>query len=317
MININRIIYFDGAMGTMLQQNGLKADQLPETLNITNPQLIFDIHKQYINAGCDILKTNTFGANSIKLNECDVEKTVSAGVKIAKQAAGEKLVALDLGPTGKLLFPFGELAFEDAVSCFSRTIKAGAKSGADLILIETMNDIYELKAAVIAAKASCDLPIYATVTFDQNGKLLTGVDVISVIALLEGLRVDAIGIISGNGPEQFRDVVNTFLEYSSPPIIVNPNAGLPKDVNVKKYFDIKPDDFAEQMKSYALLGVNILGGCCGTTPEHITALIEKTKDIATSVPAPKDKTLVSSYCGYGEIGNKPVIIGERINPTVK
>ncbi|MCK9478731.1 MAG: homocysteine S-methyltransferase family protein [Firmicutes bacterium] len=304
-------------MGTMLQSQGLKPGQQPELLNITQPELIRDIHRQYIAAGCDIIKTNTFGANPIKLAKSDVEKVVCAGVTLARDAAGKKQVALDIGPTGKLLYPLGELTFEDAVNCFAPMVKAGVKSGADIILIETMNDTYELKAAVIAAKENSNLPVYATVTFDENGKLLTGADVVSVIALLEGLRVDAIGVNCGSGPSQMQKLISTFREYSSLPLIINPNAGLPKVKDGETYFDIAPEEFAEQMKQLALLGGNILGGCCGTTPSHIKALIKKTQAINPHAPQYKSKTLVSSYGGFVEIGESPTIIGERINPTGK
>lgn len=302
----------------MLQDSGLKQGELPELLNVTNPQFIIDIHKQYIDAGCDIIKTNTFGANALKLTQqYTTEEIVSAGVRNARAAVGDKLVALDVGPTGKLLEPLGDLSFEKAYEIFSEIMTAGEKSGADLVLIETMSDTYELKAAVLAAKENTRLPVYATVTFDESGKLLTGADVPSVVALLEGLGVDALGINCGLGPKQIKKLFMIMKEYCSIPIILNPNAGLPKVKNSVTYFEVEPEEFSDDMLELAQLGASILGGCCGTTPKHIARTIEKTRGLKLSPITKKEHTIVSSYGGAVVIGEKPVIIGERINPTGK
>ena len=315
----NKIVYFDGGMGTMLQSSGLKAWELPETLNINNPELIIDIHKQYINAGCDIIKSNTFGANRLKLQKTEftVEQIVSAGIKNARAAAGEKLVAMDIGPTGQLLAPLGTLSFEGAYEIFSQMAIAGEKSGADLVLIETMSDTYEAKAAVLAVKENTNLPVFVTMTFDEKGKLLTGGDIPTVVAILEGLGVDALGMNCGLGPLQLKELFLTLRECCSIPIILNPNAGLPVTENGVTRYNINADEFAEEMKSFAELGASIIGGCCGTTPEHISKMVEKTKNIIPQPITEKEITVVSSYGSSVIIGKKPVIIGERINPTGK
>ncbi|MDR0406302.1 MAG: homocysteine S-methyltransferase family protein [Clostridiales bacterium] len=313
-----KITYFDGAMGTMLQESGaLQPGQLPETLNITHPRLITGIHKRYIEAGCDILKTNTFGANALKLKNYAVRDVITAAVEHARTAAGDKKVALDVGPTGKLLAPLGELSFDAAYEVFAEMIAAGRDSGADLVLIETMSDTYELKAAVLAAKETSDLPVFATVTFDETGKLLTGADVPAVVALLEGLGADAIGINCGLGPRQLKELFAVTREYASVPVIVNPNAGLPTVRDGVTRFEVGAEEYADAMLELALLGAEILGGCCGTTPEHIRRAVEKTREVDVPPRSPKARTMVSSYGGAVIIGEKPVVIGERINPTGK
>ena len=315
----NKIVYFDGGMGTMLQSSGLKAWELPETLNISSPELIIDIHKQYINAGCDIIKSNTFGANRLKLKntEFSAEQIISAGVKNARVAAGDKLVAMDIGPTGQLLQPLGTLSFEEAYEIFSEMAIAGEKSGADLVLIETMSDTYEAKAAVLAVKENTKLPVFVTMTFDEKGKLLTGGDIQTVVAILEGLGVDALGMNCGLGPRQIRELFLTLRDCTSIPIILNPNAGLPVTENGVTHYNISADEFADEMKSFAELGATIIGGCCGTTPKHIAKMIEKTKNTIPQPIIEKEITVVSSYGSSVIIGKTPVIIGERINPTGK
>lgn len=315
----NKIVYFDGGMGTMLQSSGLKAWELPETLNINNPELIIDIHKKYINTGCDIIKSNTFGANRLKLQKTEftVDQIVSAGIKNARVAAGDKLVAMDIGPTGQLLAPLGTLTFEGAYEIFSEMAIAGEKGGADLVLIETMSDTYEAKAAVLAVKENTNLPVFVTMTFDEKGKLLTGGDIQTVVAMLEGLGVDALGMNCGLGPIQMKELFFTLCECCSIPIILNPNAGLPVTENGVTRYNINSDEFAEEMKNFAELGASIIGGCCGTTPEHIAKMVEKTKNIIPKAIIEKEITVVSSYGSSVIIGKKPVIIGERINPTGK
>ena len=299
-------------MGTMLQSMGLGAGELPELLNLTDSEKVLAVHRAYAEAGSEYITTNTFGANRLKIKE--PEKVIKAGVRLAKSAG--KKVALDIGPTGKLLKPMGELDFEDAVDIFAQMINAG-KDGSDLVLIETMSDTYEIKAAVLAAKENCDLPVFVTMIFDEKGRLLTGADVKTAVAMLEGLGVDAIGFNCGLGPAETLPLVEEIRKWTSLPIIVQPNAGLPESVNGKTVYNVTPQAFAQDMKKAAEIGVSYLGGCCGTTPEHIRAMIELCKNIPADIPEKKSRTLVSSYSQTVEIGKKPVIIGERINPTGK
>ena len=315
-----RILFFDGGMGTLLQEQGLQAGELPETWNLKNPEPIIQIHKAYLAAGADIILANTFGANRFKYGE-DLEKIVTAGVANAKKAVAESgkkaYVALDIGSTGKLLKPMGTLDFEEAVGVFAEIIRVGEKAGADLILIETMSDTYELKAAVLAAKENSTLPIMATVIFDESKKMLTGASPQVVVSLLEGLGVDALGINCGLGPKQMKEIVKELLKYASIPVIVNPNAGLPRSENGKTVFDVRAEEFAEDMEEIVTMGAWFAGGCCGTTPAHIQAMVEKCKEITPVPITPKNYTFVTSYSTAVELGGRPVIIGERINPTGK
>lgn len=315
-----RILFFDGGMGTLLQEQGLQAGELPETWNLKNPEPIIQIHKAYLAAGADIILANTFGANRFKYGE-DLEKIVTAGVANAKKAVAESgkkaYVALDIGSTGKLLKPMGTLDFEEAVGVFAEIIRVGEKAGADLILIETMSDTYELKAAVLAAKENSTLPIMATVIFDESKKMLTGASPQVVVSLLEGLGVDALGINCGLGAKQMKEIVKELLKYASIPVIVNPNAGLPRSENGKTVFDVGAEEFAEDMEEIVTMGAWFAGGCCGTTPAHIQAMVEKCKEITPVPIAPKNYTFVTSYSTAVELGGRPVIIGERINPTGK
>jgi len=313
-------LIFDGAMGTMLQIKGLKPGDLPEIWNITNSHIIQEIHSSYINAGCHILKTNTFGANRLKYSTSDytVEQVISAGVANAKKAAQEKNIftALDIGPTGKLLSPFGDLDFEDAVDIFSQMIKAGAVAGADLVLIETMTDTYEIKAALLAAKENCDLPVLVTFTPDAGGRLLTGADLLTTICLIEGLGADALGINCGLGPQQMRNLLPQLQKYSSIPVIVNPNAGIPEQINGVTKYHVTPEKFAQEMTLIAS-SAQLIGGCCGTTPDHIKVMTEACRDIPFTPASQKNYTAVSSWGKTVVFGESTIIIGERINPTGK
>lgn len=318
-----KMLFIDGATGTMLQKNGLKAGETPEVWSIEKKHILTNIHKSYFDAGADIVLTNTFGANKIKLHNCKygVEEIVSNSINNVKQAiklsGKDGYVALDVGPTGKLLEPLGDLSFDNAYLAFKELMIAGEKAGADLIFIETMSDTYELKAAVLAAKENTNLPIFTTVVFDEKGKLLTGGDVKSVVAMLEGLGVDALGVNCGLGPIQMKNIVKDIIKVSSTPVIVKPNAGLPRSVNGKTTYDINEEQFANAMKDIAKLGVCVVGGCCGTTPEHISKMHKSVKDIAPVVPNQKHLTVVSSYAKSVLIDENPIIIGERINPTGK
>ena len=319
------LLFFDGGMGTLLQERGLGPGELPETWNLIHPEVIREIHRAYIEAGSDIVLTNTFGANALKFHDdgCSLEEIVKRGVENVKKAAEEAgtgrqiYTALDIGPTGKLLKPMGDLDFETAYDAFKEAAVWGEQAGADLIHIETMSDTFELKAAVLAAKENTSLPVFATAIFDERGKLLTGADVPAVVALLEGLRADAIGINCGMGPEQMVPVLEQFLKYSSLPIIVKPNAGLPKQRDGQTYYDVDPDQFAQLMKKITEMGASVIGGCCGTTPAHIRRLKELCSDVPVIPVQEKAFTVVSSYGQSVFLGNGSKIIGERINPTGK
>ncbi len=321
------LLFFDGGMGTLLQEKGLEPGELPELWNVTHPQEIRSIHRRYMEAGSDIVLTNTFGANALKFHDdsCSLEEIVNAAVGHVKEAARQcgredsVLTALDVGPTGKLLKPMGDLGFETAYEAFREVMILGEKAGADLIHIETMSDTYELKAAVLAAKENTSLPVFATAIFDERGKLLTGADVPAVVALLEGLRVDALGINCGMGPEQMIPVLEQLLMYTSLPVIVKPNAGLPKQRDGQTVYDVSPEDFAGVMKRIVEMGAAAVGGCCGTTPEHISAMTRCCRGIPVIPVKEKEFTIVSSYGSSVFLGNGngSKIIGERINPTGK
>lgn len=319
-----RIVFFDGGTGSLLQANGLKPGELPETWNILHPEIVTKLHYDYLEAGADIVKTNTFGANGLKFNDASeygLDEIVAAAMENAKKAvskAGDKgYIALDIGPTGKLLKPLGDLGFEEAYRLFSDVVAVGAREGADLVLIETMSDSYEVKAAVLAAKENCNLPVFATMIFDSKGKLLTGGTVESTVALLEGLGVDALGINCGLGPVQMKGILADIIKAASVPVIVNPNAGLPRSEGGRTVYDIDADEFAGTMREIVEMGACVVGGCCGTTPEHIRKTIALCKDQPARMPEKKNRTVISSYAQAVEIDKNPVLIGERINPTGK
>ena len=315
-----RLLFFDGGMGSLLQKRGLQAGELPETWNILKPDVLTEIHKEYAEAGADIILANTFGANRFKYAD-NLEEIVNAAVVNAREgirlSGRQAYVALDVGPTGKLLKPMGTLDFEEAVDVFADVVKAGVNAGVDLILIETMNDSYELKAAMLAAKENSDLPVFATVVFDEKHKMLTGASPMAIVAMLEGLHADAIGMNCGLGPKELLPIFREMAQYASCPLIINPNAGLPRNDHGKTVYDVGPEEFAEGMVPFIEAGAWFAGGCCGTTPEHIKALVDRCKDMEIKPLTEKDYTIVTSYSQAVSIGNKPVIIGERINPTGK
>ena len=317
------LLFLDGGMGTLLQAEGLAPGELPETWNIEHPEKVEAIHRRYYEAGSDVVLANTFGANVCKFHDdrYTVEEVIRAGIANAKRA-GEQIgketyVALDMGPTGKLLKPMGDLDFDDAYEAFAEAVRYGEKYGADLIHIETMSDTYEVKAAILAAKENSSLPVFVTMIFDERGKLLTGGDVPSVVAMLEGLRVDALGLNCGLGPKQMLPILNDLRRYTSLPIIVKPNAGLPKQKNGETYYDVEPDEFARIMQEVVKEGACVIGRCCGTTPEHIKKLVEECKDLPLREIEKKHDTIVSSYGQAVILDDMPRIIGERINPTGK
>ena len=319
----NNRLFLDGSMGTLLQGRGLSAGELPEMWNITHPDIICDIHKSYFDAGSNVVNTNTFGANSLKFDQAVLEEIIAAAVSIAKKAAvdsvgsQEKWVALDIGPTGKMLEPYGDLRFEDAVSVFAQTVKLGVKYGADLIFIETMNDSYETKAALLAAKENSDLPVFVSNAYGEDGLLMTGADPSVMVALLEGMGADAVGVNCSLGPKALSGVVEEYLKYASVPVILKPNAGLPRIEDGKTVFGISSYEFADEISPLLEKGVGIVGGCCGTTPEYISEVVNIGRDIPFVPVTSKNYTVVSSYTKSVFFGERPVLIGERINPTGK
>lgn len=319
----NNIVYLDGGMGTLLQKSGLQPGELPERWNISHPEVIKEIHKSYYDSGSNIVNTNTFGANSLKFGTDELSEIIYHAVKNADEARKassgkqEKFIALDVGPTGKLLKPLGDLDFEDAVKAFAEVISLGVKYGVDLITIETMNDSYETKAAVLAAKENSDLPIIVTNAYGENGRLMTGADPAVMAAMLEGMGVDAIGANCSLGPKQLMGVMDELLKYCSVPVAFKPNAGLPKSDGKVTYYDVDADEFAQDIKLAVSNGVRIVGGCCGTTPEYIKKVCELTRDMRPKEIEKKTYSVCTSYNKAVFFGEKPILIGERINPTGK
>ncbi len=314
----SRRLYFDGGFGTMVERLSGASLSPPELLNLCDPATVRTIHEAYLAAGSRILTANTFGINRDKYE--NYEELISAAISLAKQAAKDcpdAYIAYDMGPTGRLLSPLGDLLFEEAVSLFSANARAAAAAGADLILIETMNDAYETKAAVVGAKEGCDLPIFVTNAYDQSGRLMSGADPLAMITLLEGLSVDAIGMNCSFGPDLMLSLLPQFCDHCSLPIIVSPNAGLPTVRGGKTVYTVDPDEFSRLMVRIAEGGATILGGCCGTTPEYIRKTVEGTKDLPYALPAKKKSTRISSYTHALTVGDRPLLIGERINPTGK
>ena len=318
-INFNDFLLFDGAMGTMLQKYGIQRGELPESYNILHPEIIKKIHLEYLGVGSDVITTNTFGANRYKLKNTlySVEDIVESAVRIARRAAGDKLVALDIGPIGQLMEPLGTLSFNDAYETFAEQIKIGTREGADIILIETMSDIYESKAAILAAKENSSLPVICTMSYQDNGRTLTGTDPITMVNVIQGLGVDALGVNCSLGPNEMLPIITEILKYSSLPVIVQPNAGLPKLKNGEAVYDVHAHEFARYAKIMAEMGVTLLGGCCGTTCEHIKSIKD---EIIKLTPVKRDVkriTAVSSPSLTIVLGEEIRVIGERINPTGK
>ncbi len=317
------ILYLDGGTGTLLQAEGLRAGELPERWNLSHPEVLTAIHRAYFDAGCNVVNTNTFGANILKFSQDELDGIVRAAIENAKKAAaessskGEKFVALDIGPTGRMLKPYGDLDLEDAVAIFKETVKLGEKYGADLVFIETMNDSYETKAALLAAKEASSLPVFVSNAYGEDGKLMTGASPAAMVAMLEGMGADAIGVNCSLGPKALSGVVREYLEYSSLPVILKPNAGLPRAVDGKTVYDVTPQEFAAEARELVREGVRIAGGCCGTTPEYISALRSACKNISPKPIEKKTHTLISSYTHAVAFGDSPILIGERINPTGK
>lgn len=317
------LVYLDGGTGTLLQAMGLAPGELPELWNLKHPDRITALHRAYYEAGSNIVYTNTFGANSLKYDGKEgrphLEEVVKAAVANARRAAKEgeeRYVALDIGPLGRMLAPLGDLPFEEAVSLFAEIVKAGAE-GADLVAIETMNDAYETKAALLAVKENCSLPVIVTNVYDEKGRLLTGATPEAMVAMLEGMGADAVGMNCSLGPAKMVELVPRFIRAASVPVIVKPNAGLPRAQGGGAVYDVGPDGFAAYMKKAVEYGARVVGGCCGTTPEFMKALVNATKDIPAAPITKKREPMVSSGRGAVTFGDTPVLIGERINPTGK
>ena len=314
-------LYFDGAMGTMLQNRGLKLGEIPEIYNMTHPEIIEEIHREYLEAGSQFITTNTFGANRYKLEKSDyiVEEIITQAIAIADKARSHypnTYIALDVGSTGKVLKPIGDVSFEESYEVFKEQMVAGEKAGADVILIETFTDLYELKAAVLAAKENTSLPILCTMSFEENGRTFFGTSLESMVLMLEGLGVSALGINCSLGPKQLKPIVEKLVKIAHIPIMLQPNAGLPIMDGERVYYDITPEEFADSMIEFASLGVSILGGCCGTNPDFIRATVEKTKDLPYQM---LQNPRVSGICSASKAVyfNDVRVIGERLNPTGK
>ncbi len=318
----DNILIFDGAMGTMLQKEGLPIGDNPEIFGIKNPHKLLKIHKKYLEAGSNVLTTNTFGCNELKVNKLGytVEEVIDRAVSIAKQAIEEsdkskpRFVALDIGPIGEMLEPMGTLSFDRAYEIFKRQVIQGEKSGADLIIIETMMDLYEAKAAVLAAKENTNLPVICTMTFDENGRSFTGCLPEAMVATIEGLGVDALGVNCSLGPKQLLPIVKTITELANVPVIVQANAGLPVIKEGQAVYEMNDEEFFQGVKKFVDLGVSIVGGCCGTNETFIKKICDNIEKLQKKEPKRRKSTIVCSAVKYIDIQG-PTIVGERLNPT--
>ena len=324
----NGLFYLDGGTGTSLQAMGLASGELPELWNLEHPQKVVELERAYFEAGSHAVATNTFGANGLKFDGRDgrpsLHAVIRAAVHCAKEArdtarGGQKnrFVALDIGPLGRMLEPLGDLPFEAAVELFAEIVRIGTAEGADFVLIETMNDAYETKAAVLAAKENTDLPIFVSNVYDENAKLMTGATPEAMAALLEGLRVDVMGINCSLGPDQMLKLLPRLAACTSLPLLVKPNAGMPHSRSGRTVYDVDAAHFAAVMKQAARQGARVIGGCCGTTPEYIRQMVAAAGSVEPLPLTPKRRSVISSYAGAVEFGAAPVLIGERINPTGK
>ena len=319
----DHVLYLDGGMGTLLQAEGLRPGEYPERWNLARPETIIALQRAYFDAGSNVVAANTFGANPLKFAPDELEALIAAAVSNAREASRRssggqpKWVALDVGPTGRLLRPYGDFDFEDAVSAFARTVRVGVRQGVDLILIETMNDSYETKAALLAAKENSDLPVFVSNAYGGDGRLMTGATPAAMVALLEGMGADAIGVNCSLGPKQLAGVVDEYLRHASVPVLVKPNAGLPRVIDGRTVYDVKADEFAWDVAGMIAGGVRVAGGCCGTTPEYIRLLVERSRSVVPAPIVPREETVVSCNSRAVAFGGAPLLIGERINPTGK
>lgn len=319
----DNFIILDGGMGTLLQEAGLQPGELPERWNVTHPEEIVRIQKAYFDAGSNVVLANTFGANGLKFDDEELEKLINAAFDNARRARSESsskkemFIALDIGSLGKLLKPYGDYEFEDAVAMYAKTVRYGVKAGADLIFIETMNDSYDTKAALLAAKENSSLPVFVSNAYGSDGKLMTGATPAAMVAMLEGMHADAIGANCSLGPDQLIGVMEEYIKYASVPVLLKPNAGLPRTENGKTVYDVFPPEFADSVEKLMEKGVRIVGGCCGTTPDYIRAVSEKADKLKPVLLTDKNLSVVSSYTHAVIFGHSPILIGERINPTGK
>jgi 5-methyltetrahydrofolate--homocysteine methyltransferase len=316
----NNLVLFDGAMGTQLQKKGLRLGEVPEVLNIEQGDMIVEIHKEYIEAGSNVVTTNTFGANEKKLEDTvySVEEIIDAAVKAAKEAIGSKEVfaALDIGPIGELVEPMGKLTFDEAYEIFKRQVVQGEKSGADLILIETMTDLYEMKAALLAAKENTNLPVLATMSFEKDHRTFTGCLPSSMAVTLEGLGADGIGINCSLGPKEIRPIVEELMNWTNIPVLVQANAGLPSVMDGKTHYEIGPEEYSDEVLAFIGMGVSMIGGCCGTSPEYIREIKKKINRL-TKVERSEQKFHALCSPSNTVLVEGVKVIGERINPTGK
>ena len=337
------IVILDGGMGTLLQERGLQPGEQPERWNLSHPEDITAIHKAYFDNGSNVVNTNTFGANLLHYDEAELTEVIRAAVANAQQARElsdtpqKKYIALDIGPTGRLLKPLGDLDFEEAVAVFAKTVQIGAACGVDLVMIETMNDSYETKAALLAVKENCDLPVIVSNAYTDKGKLMTGASPAAMTAMLESMGADAIGVNCSFGPDKLQPIVEEYLRCASIPVILKANAGMPTNVNGKTLYNILPPSFADITARMVQKGVRVVGGCCGTTPDYIGELCDRIKhSVNNTIPQSpygdsslyqrepyrfelkrKNTTVISSYTDAVTFSDDPVLIGERINPTGK
>ncbi|MDO5434889.1 MAG: homocysteine S-methyltransferase family protein [Clostridia bacterium] len=319
----DRVLLLDGGMGTLLQQAGMRPGERSESWNLSHPEEVTKIHRDYLAAGSNVITSNTFGVNALQYTDGEVRALVSAAVACAREAqrsfagAEPSWVALDIGPTGHMLKPLGDLDFEDAVNAFASAVRAGVSAGADLILIETMTDSLETKAALLAAKEHSDLPVFVSNAYNEDGRLLTGASPAVMTAMLEGMGADVIGVNCSFGPDVLAPVVREYLKHASVPVLFEPNAGLPRMENGTVMYDVDPESFALQVAELVREGVRVAGGCCGTTPAHIAALKKAVADIRPVPVLPKEETVVTSGTKAVYFTDDPLLIGERINPTGK
>lgn len=317
------LLIFDGAMGTQLQNAGLKAGDIPEELNIEQPELLRGIHKKYLDAGAHFITTNTFGCNRLKMADAKypAQEMLLSAVKNARQARAEAgreedaYVVLDIGPIGQLLEPMGTLTFDEAYDIILEQI-IPVKDQVDAVLFETMSDLYEVKAGVLAVKEHTDLPVFVTMTFEQNGRTLSGNDPETFVNVAEGLGADVVGVNCSLGPEELKPIIQEILETASVPVMLQPNAGLPCLEHGETHYHVTPEEYVEAMKDYMEQGAAIVGGCCGTTPEFIEKLSKAAPETVAERKVLK-KTRVSSQTQTVTFGNRVIVCGERLNPTGK
>ncbi|GFH42102.1 5-methyltetrahydrofolate--homocysteine methyltransferase [Lactococcus hodotermopsidis] len=312
----DRILLFDGAMGTQLQNRGLPIGGIPEHFNLSHPEIVAAIHADYVAAGADVITTNTFQANTTKMTAEELAEVITTAVKLAKKA-NPKYVAYDMGPTGQLLQPMGTLSFEAAYDMFARQAILAENAGADLVIIETLADLLETKIAILAVKEKTNLPVFVTMTYQEDGRTFVGTDPQTATLTLQNLGVDVLGVNCSLGPKELAPIVATILDYAQVPVMVQANAGLPQMEHGETVYKISPETYADYTQKLLDKGVSVVGGCCGTTPEFIRQLrtiINKTEKV---VPQTKSGTFVTSGLKTVEIGNGLTLIGERINPTGK